>query len=268
MEEHHLPQESFAHLAITAAMRRPLNDLLAHIRALVAEEGMLTPFQRQHLQQILQNSYRLLRTAESLSLSENYTLYDTAVSVFSLWPELERCLESARLLLTLKERTLQYDLPSGIAMIRGDMQALSMAVLHLVANALDASPAEEPVLVRGSLAGDQLLITVIDRGCGIAPERQSAVFEPYHALTADGVPYQSLGLGIPLARRIAEAHGGSLRLLSREGGTEAILSLPLLPDDTASELRTSLPKYLEDLYSPLYTVLCEYIEAPWPCQKD
>ena len=116
--------------------------------------------------------------------------------------------------------------------------------------------------VRGAVTGDQAVITVTDEGCGIPRELMETVFEPYESRDRNGLPFQSPGLGLPLARRVLEAHGGSLRLVSGTGGTAAICSLPLT--DAPRTLKAAAPQYLEDLFSPLYTVLCDYLDPPWP----
>lgn len=254
------PQEA---LAISAALRRPLTELFARIRAIAAHEEMLTPYLRQELELLLQDGYRLLRLADSLSAAECYELPPN-VPVIPLWQQLRECLEGARLLLAMSGRTLRYDLPEENDMVRGDAEMLLRAILHLICNGLDAvdDPAA-PVTVRGSVAGEQAIITVTDEGRGIPAEQLEEAFTPYCSRDKDGLPYQSPGLGLPLARRVLEAHGGSLRLISGEGGTAAVCSLPLCAE-CPTLLRSSAPRYLEDTFSPLYTVLCDHITPPWP----
>ena len=250
------PQDT---LALSAAMRRPLTDLFTRIRAIAAHEEMLTPYLRQELR----DGYRLLRLADSLSTVECYELPPNA-AVFPLWQQLQECLESSRLLLGANGRTLCYDLPEENDMVRGDAEMLMRAILHLICNGLDAADdAVAPVTVRGSVAGDQAILTILDEGRGIPPEQLEEVFTPYRSHDKDGLPYQSPGLGLPLARRVLEAHGGSLRLISSEGGTAAVCSLPLCRE-LPTLLRSTAPHYLEDIFSPLYTILCDYITPPWP----
>ena len=185
-------------------------------------------------------------------------------AVFPLWQQLQECLESTRLLLGANGRTLCYDLPEENDMVRGDAEMLMRAILHLICNGLDAADdATAPVTVRGSVAGDQAILTILDEGRGIPPEQLEEVFTPYRSHDKDGLPYQSPGLGLPLARRVLEAHGGSLRLISCEGGTAAVCSLPLCRE-LPTLLRSTAPHYLEDIFSPLYTILCDYITPPWP----
>ena len=215
------------------------------------------------LEVLLRDGYRLLRLADSLSTVECYELPPNA-AVFPLWQQLQECLESTRLLLGANGRTLCYDLPEENDMVRGDAEMLMRAILHLICNGLDAADdAVAPVTVRGSVAGDQAILTILDEGRGIPPEQLEEVFTPYRSHDKDGLPYQSPGLGLPLARRVLEAHGGSLRLISSEGGTAAVCSLPLCRE-LPTLLRSTAPHYLEDIFSPLYTILCDYITPPWP----
>ena len=248
MEKEQLECSQQNALALSAAMRLPLSDLFSRIRIIAAHEEMLTPFLRQELEAILRDGYRLLRLADSLAAAECYELTEAAAVVFPLWEELGRGLEAARLLLGAGGRTLNYELPEDNDRLRGDPAMLMRVILHLICNGLDAGDADAAVTVRGSTAGSFAIITVTDEGCGIPPEQMETMF-------------------MPLARRVLEAHGGSLRLISDESGTTAICSLPLY-EGSEIELHSPAPRYLDDLYSPLYTVLCNYLDPPWPYPGD
>lgn len=267
MEKEQLERSQQNALALSAGMRLPLSDLFSRIRIIAAHEEMLTPFLRQELEAILRDGYRLLRLADSLAAAECYELTEAAAVVFPLWEELGRGLEAARLLLGAGGRTLNYELPEDNDRLRGDPAMLMRVILHLICNGLDAGDADAAVTVRGSTAGSFAIITVTDEGCGIPPEQMETMFIPYESRDRDGLPYQAPGLGLPLARRVLEAHGGSLRLISDESGTTAICSLPLY-EGSEIELHSPAPRYLDDLYSPLYTVLCNYLDPPWSYPGD
>lgn len=119
------------------------------------------------------------------------------------------------------------------APMQGDADLLGRLVLNLLENAVRYSPAGESVDVTMQRSNGRCGIRVANGGPGITPDAQARVFEPFFrgdiARTrdaADGV--SGAGLGLAIARRIAEMHGGTLELAeSRPGRTEFRLSLPL-----------------------------------------
>lgn len=87
-------------------------------------------------------------------------------------------------------------------------------VLHnLLRNAVEASPEGTPVEVRASREGDVLTVTVLDLGEGVPEESLERIFEPFFTTRTRGT-----GLGLAVARRIVELHGGSLTAGNRPGG--------------------------------------------------
>jgi signal transduction histidine kinase len=99
---------------------------------------------------------------------------------------------------------------------------LKQAILNLVLNALQATPAGGHVVVR--TAGDKrrLVVAVVDDGEGMSPETRDKAFTPFFTTRAEGT-----GLGLPLVRRIVEQHGGSVEISSSLGeGTTVTLVFP------------------------------------------
>lgn len=104
---------------------------------------------------------------------------------------------------------------------RADREHLVQILENLVENALAVSPEGEAVEITAASRGGRVVVTVADRGPGPG-EDPEALFQPYLTGRADGS-----GLGLPIARNLAEANGGSLVLRPRAGGgTEAVLELP------------------------------------------
>lgn len=107
--------------------------------------------------------------------------------------------------------------------VRMDPAKVKQALLNLVLNAVQASPDGQPVTVATRLGGRRAEVVVTDRGPGVAPDLRPSLFTPF-ATTKEG----GTGLGLPIARQILEAHGGSVRLdPGPGGGTVAIASLPV-----------------------------------------
>ena len=73
-------------------------------------------------------------------------------------------------------------------------------------------------------AGQYVMLAVTDTGWGMAPDVVARVFEPFFTTKPEG---KGTGLGLPLARRLAELHGGLLHIASEKGrGTTVTITLP------------------------------------------
>lgn len=124
------------------------------------------------------------------------------------------------------EISVHVDLPEAIFawLPAGSLRQLVLAVIQ---NAIDASPRRGSIEIRVATAGEQLTIAVTDRGSGIPEELISRVFEPFFTTKHDSQGVRP-GLGLPLARGLAEAMGGSLTFDSPPGGgTVFRIELPL-----------------------------------------
>ena len=102
---------------------------------------------------------------------------------------------------------------------------VAQSVLALIRNALDASDAEQDVVVEVASDGTEVLIEVSDRGTGIASDVLDKVGEPFFTTKQPG---EGLGLGVFLARSVIESRGGTLSVESTPGkGTRAVVRLPV-----------------------------------------
>ena len=112
--------------------------------------------------------------------------------------------------------------------------ALTQVWLNLVTNALQAMPKGGTLTVRSVRVGGRHEVEVIDTGTGIAPEHLSRIFDPFFTTKPVG---EGSGLGLGIAKRIVEAHGGGITVRSTPGeGTRFLVHLPLpadLPDGGA-----------------------------------
>lgn len=133
----------------------------------------------------------------------------------------------------LLEATEAFFLESGIPLILdnetedldfyADDVKLRQALVNLLKNAAESSAPNNPVRLHIFTASHQLHFFVEDQGCGISEDQKPHLFEPFHTTK----PYGT-GLGLPIVKRIAEAHHGVLHCVSCEGaGTTFQLSLPL-----------------------------------------
>jgi len=100
-------------------------------------------------------------------------------------------------------------------------------IANLLTNALKYSADDAPVTVRLGLEGTSVVLDVLDRGIGIAPESRSKLFERYYRATGGQAQASGLGLGLYISRLIVEGHGGTITVSSELGrGSTFRLMLP------------------------------------------
>ncbi len=120
-------------------------------------------------------------------------------------------------------RLVLQDAPAAA---RGDAALLERAVANLVENALKYSARGANVVVRSRSSDGVAMVEVEDDGPGIEVEHAEHVFDRFYRADAARSPGAGAGLGLPIARAIAEAHGGRLELARARPGTLFRLTLP------------------------------------------
>jgi len=117
--------------------------------------------------------------------------------------------------------------------IRGDPERLRQVLMNLIDNAIKYSPSGGEVEVRAYGEDGRVRVDVRDRGPGIAKEDQRLIFEKFGRVTGGGIARPGTGLGLFIARSIAEAHGGAIDVVSSpDQGSTFTLELP--PDGSGS----------------------------------
>jgi signal transduction histidine kinase len=121
------------------------------------------------------------------------------------------------------ERPLKADIPSEPGVIQADRKLLSLALINLVVNSVKFSTPETPIVVRAVDRGDRVLFQVEDQGPGVE-DGDEIWGELARGSNAAAVP--GAGLGLPLVRLVAEAHGGTAHLDSGRTATVATVEIP------------------------------------------
>ncbi len=131
-------------------------------------------------------------------------------------------------LIAAAQFTVERDIPPGLPQVRGDLSALSQCLQNLITNALKYSGGQQWIGIRASVQGDDVCIDVSDRGIGIKAADLPHVFEPfYRSSSATAAQIHGTGLGLSLAKNIAEGMQGRLTVVSEMGqGTTFTLRLP------------------------------------------
>ena len=134
----------------------------------------------------------------------------------------------ARSLLAEKPIDVKLKIDEDLPRIRGDQQRIFQILLNLMSNACKFTD-EGHITVSAACSGDKLVLTVEDSGPGIPFEEHVKIFEPFKQ-TKMGLRQGSgsTGLGLPIAKSLAEAHGGHLWVQSERGhGATFFISLPI-----------------------------------------
>lgn len=118
-----------------------------------------------------------------------------------------------------KNQHVSVHLPEVYCPVRGDRERLEQIVINLLSNAHKYSPPGSQIGVRAIRSTDKCTVSVRDNGPGIPEAERELVFERFYRSTLhrkDRTP--STGLGLPIARKIAEMHGGRLWVEGAQGG--------------------------------------------------
>jgi signal transduction histidine kinase len=202
-------------------VRNPIGGI-ALFAGLLSEElkpgAEATAEARQHLLQIQREADYLARIVDDfLAFARDERLALTrcdAPALLAAAAELVR-LEAA-------ERRNQVLVRAEAAALEVDQHLIIAAMVNLLKNAIQASPQGAPVELLGSRRGVSYRIEVTDRGGGIAEGIRQKIFEPFFTTREKGT-----GLGLPLARKVVQAHRGEIAVQCSPGLTVFWVDLPL-----------------------------------------
>lgn len=125
--------------------------------------------------------------------------------------------------------TVRQSFSNDALMCRADPGALKQVLLNLLINSQQAMDKGGELMIRTARRDDRAVVQVSDTGRGIPPEKLSTIFQPYCSLRPGGN-----GLGLATAKKIVEAHDGTISVHSEvDKGTAFTIELPLATDTPA-----------------------------------
>jgi signal transduction histidine kinase len=220
-------------------MRTPLTSIKGYSTALLMEDASFPPeTQREFLQFIDAECDTLQDLIHNLLES---TIIDTGLMKLEIQPVL-----LPRLVKQTTDYMARYnqshhiltDFPRDFPIVEADPDRIVQVLRNLLDNAIKYSPSGGLVVVRGEVHHDQVVISVADEGIGIAPEDLNRLFEKFfRAKSSLGRHVIGSGLGLPIALKIVESHGGRIWAESQlNQGTTLYFTLPIynLDHETAA----------------------------------
>lgn len=235
-------------LSMVQEFRTPMTSIVGYIDLLLDEAaGILGEMQRKFLQRIAANVSRLTFMLDDITRiaaidNDRFTLSPEPLDVVDL---IEEAITNSTHQFREKGLTVHLNLDDSIPRVRADRDAVGQIINELLTNAYLASPPDSQVFITAhrqqvklsnnnnfSAAADSLLVSVEDRGGGIAAEDLPRVFARKYK--AENPLIQGLGdtgVGLSIAKTLAEAHGGGLWLETRENvGSIFYFALPIMPE--------------------------------------
>jgi signal transduction histidine kinase len=219
-------------------LRTPLNAIIGFSEVLLQRLfGDLNPKQTEYLQDILSSGkHQLALVNDILDLAKvEAGRMELELSSFSLRAVIDSGVSMLGERATRRGIALEVDGDPTIDAIEADERKVRQVLFNLLSNAVKFTPEGGTVTVRTRDEGTAVEVSVSDTGIGIAPEDQAGIFEEFRQAKSARSTDASTGLGLALARRFVELHGGVLSVRSAVGaGSTFTFSLPRHASATAS----------------------------------
>jgi signal transduction histidine kinase len=230
--------------AVSHELRTPLNAILGFTELLLAEmDGPITDDVRDDLQQVLSSARHLRDLVEdvvSLAMLDDVQV-NLEVQPFDVVPMLEEIVREASAAVVRRPVAVSLVAPVTLPTV-ADPKRLRQAVTNILGNAVKFT-AQGSVRVRAEATKSRIVIRIADTGPGIPEAAQRMLFRDFAQAGDERQQRGGTGLGLVIAKRIVELHGGRVSLESRVGaGTTVTLELPIreaAPSDFGSKRRMS-----------------------------
>jgi two-component system sensor histidine kinase KdpD len=214
--------------SVTHALRTPLTSIKASVTNLLSNQSLTDPQRKELLTIINEESDRLNRlvgeAGEMARLDAGEV--ELRLELHPIEDVINAALAQAKA--SLGGREIRLQISPGLPRVRVDLGRAREAFVHLLENANQYSPADQPITITAEPAHDFVVTSVADRGAGIDDLEQTLIFEKFYRGKDQRYLVQGTGMGLPIAKAIIEAHGGSISLTSQRGqGSVFSFTLPI-----------------------------------------
>ena len=221
-------------------LRTPLNAIIGFSEVLLQRLfGELNAKQADYLQDILDSGkHQLTLVNDILDLSKvEAGRMELELSSFSLKETVNSSVAMLRERAARRGIALEVECDPSVDTMEADQRKVKQVLFNLLSNAVKFTPEGGKITVRARTASDFAEISVQDTGVGIAPEDQSRIFEEFAQASSGKTTEASTGLGLTIAKKFVELHGGAITLESAVGvGSTFTFSLPLRRAATVPQL--------------------------------
>jgi CheY-like chemotaxis protein len=139
----------------------------------------------------------------------------------------QNAIDTARPLLEERQQTLTVELPKDPVLVQADAVRLAQVFANLLNNAAKYSDRGKQITLAAIVDSTSVRVSIADQGVGIAPEKLAAIFEMFTQGQATQAAQTGLGVGLALARRLVELHGGTIWAESSGAGRGSVFTVKL-----------------------------------------
>jgi len=214
--------------SVTHDLRTPLTSIKASVTNLLTNPSLKDAQKRELLTIIDEESDRLNRLVGEAAEMSHLDAGEVELRLDS-YP-LSRVIDAAlkKCKTPLAQRTVNIHVPENLPNVRVDLDRAKEVLVHLIENANQYSPSDQPITVSAEANGNFVTTSVADRGAGIDDPEQGLIFEKFYRGKDQRYNVQGTGMGLPIAKAIVEAHGGTISLTSQRGhGSVFSFTLPV-----------------------------------------
>jgi signal transduction histidine kinase len=212
-------------------LRTPVAVLHGYLETLNMKPGNLEAAQlRDYLKIALRQSHRLKRMLEDLFELAQLEARETKplCEPMALAELVQDVVQKFQLPAQQAQVSIEWLVPQIQPLVRADVAMIERVLDNLIGNALDHSNPEGTVSVTMTRQGEEVMVTVSDNGEGIGEADLEQIFEPFYRKRQSGLKEGHAGLGLAIARRMVELHGGSIVARNNQtGGARFTFTLPL-----------------------------------------
>jgi two-component system sensor histidine kinase KdpD len=214
--------------SITHDFRTPLTSIKASVTSLLSD-SRLAESNRQELLTIINEEANRLNSlvgeaAEMAQLEAGE--FELDLKPLPVADIIRAAIEQSKG--ALAARRLEVNVPENLPLVRADLNRAKQILLHLIMNAHNYSPEGEPISISAEQNGDFILTSVADRGRGIEELELGLIFDKFYRGREQRYLVQGTGMGLPIAKAIVEALGGSINVVSQLGhGSVFSFTLPV-----------------------------------------
>ena len=213
---------------VSHELRTPLTFVKGYVELLLScDAGPLTDLQKDYLEVVIEKTDTVTRLVSDIMFLQQADQIPKETSI-SLTKLAKRALQGCAATAEQAGLVLEENIPDDLPPVKGDAGRLLQVFDNLLGNAIKFSPDGGRITVTVEDVGEMEQVSVADEGVGVPKDQQERIFERFYQVDGSARRrFSGIGLGLTIAKRIVEAHGGEMWVGSEPGeGSTFYFTIP------------------------------------------